>query len=81
MSDFSTAKQQFDCGLGMGALLPNALVPVDGKMKANISLRDTNGNPLEEFYKWQFIYALLHSGLYAKDYIGVEVRSLCATLA
>jgi type I restriction enzyme M protein len=24
--------------------------------------------------KWQFIYGLIHSGLYAKDYIGAEIR-------
>lgn len=32
------------------------------------------GNPLEEYYKWQFLYALIHGGLYAKDFIGAEVR-------
>lgn len=32
------------------------------------------GEPLEEYYKWQFIYALIYSGMYAKDYLGVEIR-------
>ena len=74
MSEFAVAKQEFDRTLGLGFVLPSALVPVDGKDKSNIPLWGSNGKPLEEYYKWQFIYALLHSGLYAKDYIGVELR-------
>ena len=27
----------------------------------------------EEYYKWQFFYALIYSGLYKKDYLGSEV--------
>ena len=44
-----------------------------GKPKNNIPIKGTHGQPLEEYYKWQFVYGLVHSGLYAKDYIGVEV--------
>ncbi len=29
---------------------------------------------MEEYYKWQFLYALIQSGLFAKDFIGAEVR-------
>ena len=32
------------------------------------------GEPLEEYYKWQFIMSLIDSGLISKDYIGTEVR-------
>jgi type I restriction enzyme M protein len=39
-----------------------------------ISISVQRCEPLEEYYKWQFIYALIHSGLYARDYIGAEVR-------
>lgn len=74
MSKFAIAKQQFDSTFGTVSILNNSLVPVDGKTKSNIPIRGANGKPLEEYYKWQFIYALLHSGLYAKDYIGVELR-------
>lgn len=28
----------------------------------------------EQFYKWQFLYSLVYSGMYAKDYIGTEVH-------
>lgn len=74
MPTFTEAKSNFDTGPGKYKELSASLVPVDGKAKKNISLRNTKGEALEEFYKWQFIYGLIHSGLYAKDYIGVEVR-------
>ena len=74
MSDFAEAKNIFDSGPGKLKLLPDSLVPVDGKPKKEIQIRNLEGAPLEEYYKWQFLYALINSGLYAKDYIGVEVR-------
>jgi type I restriction enzyme M protein len=74
MNSFAKAKQMFDNELGKALALPYSLVPVDGKPESNIPIRGNDGKPLEEYYKWQFIYALIHSGLYSKDYIGVEVR-------
>ena len=73
-SSFSVAKQAFDAGPGKAKVLADALVPVDGKSKKDLAIRNTSGAPLEEYYKWQFLYALIHSGLYAKDFIGAEVR-------
>jgi type I restriction enzyme M protein len=74
LSAFTQAKQQFDEGLGKKQKLETSLVPVDGKIQSNLSIRNSAGQKLEEYYKWRFIYSLTHSGLYAKDYIGVEVR-------
>jgi type I restriction enzyme M protein len=74
MATFAEAKTSFDIGPGRARELDASLVPVDGKAKKNISIRNAKGEPLEEFYKWQFIYGLIYSGLYAKDYIGAEVR-------
>jgi type I restriction enzyme M protein len=74
MSNFTEAKQTFDNTLGKVAVLPRSLVPVDGKPKSDIPLLGANGKPLEEYFKWQFIYGLIYSGLYVKDYIGVEIR-------
>lgn len=74
MKTFSEAKYNFDTGPGRNNEISLSLVPVDGKIKRNISIRNLKGEPLEEFYKWQFIYALINSGLYAKDYIGAEIR-------
>ncbi len=74
MLTFSEAKTKFDEGPGKAKVLPRSLVPVNGKYKDNIPTRNEKNEPLEEYYKWQFIYALLYSGLYSKDYIGVEVH-------
>jgi len=74
MSAFTDAKQKFDSTIGKPAILPHSLVPVNGKFIDNIITRNTKGEKLEEYYKWQFVYALINSGLYASDYIGVEVH-------
>jgi len=74
MSEFAKAKQEFDAGLGKADILPHSLVTVGGKSKGKIIIRNAKHEPMEEYYKWQLVYALIHSGLYAKDYIGVEVR-------
>jgi len=75
MPTFTEAKYNFDTGPGKAKELSVSLVPVDGKTKKNIAIRNTKGEELEEFYKWQFIYSLVYSGgLYAKDCIGTEVR-------
>ncbi len=73
-NSFSTAKQLFDQNEGKAATLPHSMVPVDGKVTANISIRNAKGERNEEYFKWQFLHALIVSGLYAKDYIGTEVR-------
>ena len=35
--------------------------------------KNKKGEANEEYYKWQFFYSLVHSGLYPKDYLGCEV--------
>lgn len=37
------------------------------------SIRKKNGDRNEQYYKWQFLYALVNSGMYMKDYIGTEI--------
>ena len=51
----------------------DSLVPVNGKMKKNIPIKNVKSLPNEEYYKWQFIYSIINSGLFNKDYIGAEV--------
>jgi type I restriction enzyme M protein len=70
MLTFAESKARFDGGPGKNQILPRSLVTVDGRYRDHISIRNAKGDPLEEYYKWQFIHALIHSGLYAKDYIG-----------
>ena len=47
---------------------------MNGKVRASAPIRDAYGKPSEEYYKWQFIYSLINSGLYAPDYVAVEVQ-------
>jgi type I restriction enzyme M protein len=74
MNSFADTKRKFDETSGKQSVLARSYVPVNGKIIENIGIRNHKGEALEEFYKWQFIYALIYSGLYAKDYIGAEVR-------
>lgn len=43
-----------------------------GKTETNLTKKD--GTPNEQYYKWQFLYNFVESGLCSKDYIGVEVQ-------
>jgi type I restriction enzyme M protein len=71
--DFSEAKAEFDKNHAT-ASTAKCIVPVNGKVRASAPIRDAHGNPSEEYYKWQFVHSLIKSGLYAPDYIGVEVQ-------
>lgn len=73
-SSFSVAKNLFNLNEGQHSTLPQSLVTVDGKIVSNIAICNVKGEPNEEFYKWQFLHSLIATGLYAKDYIGTEVR-------
>ena len=70
---FAVAKAQFDAE-HVTAADTACIVPVRGRRHGPVSIRNSRGEPNEEFYKWQFINALVRSGLYPKDYIGVEVH-------
>jgi type I restriction enzyme M protein len=70
---FTNAKIKFDEQYAKSLKLKKSLVPVNGKYIDDISLSSKNGLPSEEYYKWQFIYGLIASGLYSKDFLGVEV--------
>ena len=54
--DFSQAKIKFDKEYLTKDILKKSLCTVDGKFIDDINLKDVNGKPNEEFYKWEFIY-------------------------
>lgn len=56
------SRNEFDCFL-----------PVNETANKKSSIKGASGKPNEEYYKWQFLFALVNSGMYAKDYIGTEV--------
>lgn len=70
---FTTAKNDFDA-VHKNAKTAKCIVPVNGKSKDTAFIRDTHGKPSEEYYKWQFVHSLINSGLYAPDFVGVEIQ-------
>src|SRR5207237_3257771 len=72
-SSFASAKNDFDKA-HRNCSSTKYLVPVNGKIRDIASILDVRGKSSEEYYKWQFIYSLIYSGLYARDFIGVEIQ-------
>lgn len=70
---FASAKDAFD-KVHKNASTAKCLVPVNGKPRANTAIVDTQGRKSEEYYKWQFLSAIVNSGLFAPEFIGAEVQ-------
>lgn len=70
---FTEAKNIFDNQYSKSSnfvcFLPNHL-----KTNAKASLKNKDGSKNEQYYKWQFLYSIVHSGLFPKDYIGTEIH-------
>ena len=71
---FVESKQRFDEKYLSSLMLERSLIPVNGSYIENISLKDSTGKPSEEYYKWQFVFSLIDSGLYSKDFMSTEVH-------
>jgi type I restriction enzyme M protein len=69
---FSQFKTEFDVKYGSATEFDN-FVSEHLMLNKKTQIRNKNGVKNEQYYKWQFLYALVHSGMYAKDYIGTEV--------
>ena len=72
LKKFSEAKEDFD-HLYNDKDKFTAVVPVNLTLNKECKIKSKNNTRNEEYYKWQFITSLINSGLYAKDYIGVEI--------
>ena len=73
MDAFVRAKMIFDAK-HKGANKTECIVPVNGKSCLDVDILNTKGEFNEEYYKWQFINALVNSGMYSRDYICVEIQ-------
>lgn len=74
MDSFSQARINFKQQYSNAPILKRSLCTVDGKFISNINLHDVHGEKNEEFYKWEFIYSMIHSGrIPSRDYIGAEI--------
>ncbi len=51
-----------------------SFIPVHFELDKEFSIKNSKKEPNEEYYKWQFFYALVNSGLYSKDYLGCEIH-------
>ena len=71
-SKFLQAKQKFDKKYS-SALEFRAFIPVNQEISRRCKIKNKKGERNEEYYKWQFFYALVYSGLYQKDYLGCEI--------
>lgn len=72
MKTFLQAKQEFDQQYSNQTEYLSFL-PVNVKVGEKFKIKNDKNQPNEEYYKWQFLYSLIHTGLYQKDYIGVEI--------
>ena len=72
MSKFLESKQDFDEKYSSAKEF-TAFIPVNQTLSKSYSIKNKKGERNEEYYKWQFFYALVYSGLYQKDYLGCEV--------
>ena len=70
---FLKYKAEFDEEYKNKSNLDKSFIPSGGKYLENIKIKNSKGEKIEEYYKWQFIYSLIKSGMYSKDFIGVEV--------
>lgn len=51
-----------------------AFLPEHLAFGKKVHLLKTNHTKNEQYYKWQFLFSLIDSSLYAKDYIGTEIH-------
>lgn len=70
---FTEAKADFDSRFGNSkefiCFLPEHLT-----LNKNTSFRKKDGSRNEQYFKWQFLYSIINSGLFPKDYIGTEIH-------
>ncbi len=71
--NFATIKQEFDKKYNSikeyECILPEHLT-----FNKIVSFKKKDGTNNEQYYKWQFLYSIINSGMYIKDYIGTEIN-------
>ena len=69
---FSEVKYEFDSKYNTATEFNNFLSE-HLTFNKTTTLKRKNGEKNEQYYKWQFLYSLVNSGMYSKDYIGTEI--------
>lgn len=70
---FSEAKDEFD-GLYSSSTVFTCFLPEHLTMGKVTAFRKKDGSKNEQYYKWQFLYGIVNSGLFPKDLIGTEIN-------
>lgn len=69
---FTEAKTEFDNLYG-NTIEFNCFLPDHLTIGKKTNFRKKDGSRNEQYYKWQFLYGIVKSGLYPRDLIGTEV--------
>lgn len=72
MNKFTVMKDEFDKN-NKNKNEFKSFLPIHLKFGQIVNIKNAQGYPNEEYYKWQFLYGIVYSGMYSKDYIGVEL--------
>lgn len=70
---FTEAKHEFDNKYGT-ATEYDCFLTEHLTFGHKTNFKKKNGQRNEQYYKWQFLYSIVQSGLFVKDYIGTEVQ-------
>lgn len=73
MTKFVEAKLEFDKKYQSQSEF-TSVVSVHLDVGKKFKIKGSKNEPNEEYYKWQFFYSLINSGLYQKDFLGAEVH-------
>ncbi|MDO9103994.1 MAG: N-6 DNA methylase [Methylovulum sp.] len=72
MTSFTSCKQEFDQKYEDQSEF-DCFLPEHLTLGKKSSIKNKSGKQNEEYYKWQFLYSIVQSGLFAKDFIGTEL--------
>lgn len=70
---FTEAKQEFD-NKYENTLEFDCFIQEHLTFGKKTDFKKKNGTKNEQYYKWQFFYSIIQSGLFTKDFIGTEVH-------
>lgn len=73
MRTFLEVKQEYDSKYKNSNQFESFL-PVHLTVRKLYNIKNKIGEKNEEYYKWQFLYSLVYSGMYPRENIGVEVQ-------
>lgn len=70
---FTEAKLEFDNKYGNSSEF-NCFLPEHLTIEKVSSFKKKDGTKNEQYFKWQFLYSIVHAGLFPKDFIGTEIH-------